>query len=107
MGKRSDARMMQRAIEQRWPIPQQMREAMILMQLKDAIDKNLPQRERRAAAKVVLAAERQNQLDELAAQPQQHLHAVMTMPVEITRDNLDDARAAILQEFDRVCGDAG
>jgi hypothetical protein len=95
--------MLQRAIEERWPIPQDMKKAMILMQMKDAIDKTASARERRAAAKVVLAAERQNQLDELASQPTTHVHAVI--PVQITEQNLDDARAAILQEFDRVCGD--
>lgn len=71
-----DERMLQRAVTQRWPIPEQYKKAVIDRQVRIAIDPKATHRESTAAAKVLIAAEAQNQSDE--RQPvqdtQQHVH---------------------------------
>ncbi len=71
-------RMLQRAIKQRWPIPEHYKQAVIDRQVKIAIDPEATAREATAAARVLVAAEQQNQADDIAAakipDTQQHVH---------------------------------
>lgn len=86
---RADARTIARAIKERWPIPESTRPALMAKMLKIALDPNSSQREAIAAARVVIGADRQNQLDELEARMgpnfHAHLHAHVALDAEQTR----------------------
>ena len=68
-------RMLQRAIKQRWPIPEKYKQAVIDRQVRIAISEESNAREATAAARVLVAAEAQNQADD-RAEPigGQHVH---------------------------------
>ena len=81
-------RMLQRAIKQRWPIPEQYKKAVIDRQVKIAIDPDASHREATAAARVLIAAEQQNQVDEIAdaklpvSEQHVHFHAESTSTIK-------------------------
>jgi hypothetical protein len=84
---------------------EEQRAALVKKQLTIALGGNgASNREATAAFRALLEADKVNA--DLEPKPTTtHLHAVVQVPANITAENLDDARAAILQEFDRVCGD--
>jgi hypothetical protein len=55
---------MARAIEQRWPVPNEMRAGMIRQLMSIIASKDASPREKTSAFKAILAAEKQNQEDE-------------------------------------------
>jgi hypothetical protein len=59
-----DTRLMARAIEQRWPVPNEMRAGMIRQLMSIIASKDASPREKTSAFKAILAAEKQNQEDE-------------------------------------------
>jgi len=59
-----DTRMMARALEQRWPINENARKAIVSRLLRIIADPQSSPREVTAASKALLAAESQNQLDQ-------------------------------------------
>ena len=59
-----DTRMIQKAMEQRWPIRPEYRDALIKRLLRILADPQSSPREATSAAKALMAAERQNQEDE-------------------------------------------
>lgn len=59
-----DTRMMQKALEQRWPIKPEYRAAIIARLVKIVADPNSSPREVTAASKALMAAEQQNMADE-------------------------------------------
>jgi hypothetical protein len=59
-----DTRLKAKAIMQRWPIPEELRSAMIKSMIAIVADKTKSPRERTSAFKAILAAEKQNQEDE-------------------------------------------
>lgn len=59
-----DTRMMAKALEQRWPLNENARKAIISRLLRIIADNQSSPREVTAAAKALLAAEKQNQSDE-------------------------------------------
>jgi hypothetical protein len=67
----TDLRMLGKAIKQRWPMLEEYREAILKTMIRITIDPESTNRERVAAAKVLVAAESQNQKDE-------HLTAVQS-----------------------------
>ena len=81
-----DTRMMARALEQRWPISENARKAIVGRLLRIVADPTSSAREATAASKALLAAEGQNQLDE---------HKVIDVRV-VTRNDRYDAIAAEL-----------
>ena len=64
-----DTRLMRKAIEQRWPIKPEYREAVVNRLVRIVADKGASNREAVAAAKGLIAAESQNQVDENGVQP--------------------------------------
>jgi hypothetical protein len=80
------ARMEARAMQQRWPIRDDYREAVIKRNMKIILNPNSTERAVAAASKVMLAAEAQNQSDE---------HKVIDVRV-VTRNDQYDAIAAEL-----------
>jgi hypothetical protein len=66
-GEIRDIRMMQRALEQRWPIKPEYRDAIIRKLVQVVVDPSSSARESVAAAKGLIAAEAQNQKDEQTA----------------------------------------
>lgn len=71
----SEDRMLQKAIKQRWPIPEKYKQAVIDRQVKIAISPDSTPREATSAARVLVAAEAQNQADErLIPEGGQHVH---------------------------------
>lgn len=73
-------RMLERAARQRWPIPEEFKDAIVKRQVAIAINKNSSAREASIAAKCVLEMERQNQADEHKqldkTTPDQHAHTI-------------------------------
>jgi hypothetical protein len=61
-----DTRLIERAIRQRWPVPEGCRQALIERQIKIATNPKSAPREATIAFKAILSAEAQNQADELA-----------------------------------------
>ena len=59
-----DTRMMQKALEQRWPISPEYRDGIIRRMMRIIADPSSSKREATAACKALLAAEAQNQADE-------------------------------------------
>tara|TARA_R110000823_G_scaffold303153_1_gene424487 strand:+ start:1473 stop:1802 length:330 start_codon:yes stop_codon:yes gene_type:complete len=70
---------MAKAIEQRWPISEEYRKAIISRMVRIAVDSKSSNREATAAAKAVMAAELQNQADE---------HKVIDVRVQTRHDEL-------------------
>ena len=68
-GKPSDARLVERAIRKRWPIPPEFREAVIAQLAAIVADPTSSRREKTSAARTLLTAEGQNQADEMALAP--------------------------------------
>lgn len=66
MGLRADLRLWERAMNQRWPIKDQYRDAMIRRVVQIIADPSSTKREVATASRVLLAAEAQNQTDERA-----------------------------------------
>jgi hypothetical protein len=78
------ARMEARAMQQRWPIRDDYREALIKRNMKIILNPNSTERAVAAASKVMLAAEAQNQSDE---------HKVIDVRVTTRNDRLDGIAA--------------
>lgn len=74
-GQTSDTRLIERAIRERWPIPEKYRAPLIDRQIRISIDPASSPRESTSAFKAVLAAEAQNQADSHKQTPDVHLHA--------------------------------
>jgi hypothetical protein len=64
MGVRSDLQLWKRAMQERWPIKEQYREAMIRRVMQIIADPDSTKREVATASRVLLAAEAQNQTDQ-------------------------------------------
>lgn len=60
-----DTRLVERALRQRWPVPKEVRQALIDRQIAIATNPKSAPREATIAFKAILAAESQNQADEL------------------------------------------
>jgi len=71
-----DTRLLKKVIEQRWPISDKIRQAVINRQVKTLLNAGTSNRDATAAARTIIAADSQNQADEhiLIKQPEQHLH---------------------------------
>lgn len=63
-GTARDTRLAERAVRQRWPIPDEKRGAIINRLCDIALDKKTREREAISAAKAIISADRQNQIDE-------------------------------------------
>lgn len=63
-GEIRDTRMIQKAFEQRWPIKPEYRSALLARMMRIVADPSSSPREATAAAKALIAAEKQNQDDE-------------------------------------------
>ena len=72
--------MIQKAMEQRWPIKPEYREALVKRLVRIIADPQSKPREVASAAKALLAAEVQNQMDE---------HKVVDVNVQTRYDRLD------------------
>lgn len=59
------ARMIQRAVKQRWPIKPEWREGLLKRQVAIAVDPNSKPREATSAFRAIVSAEAQNQADEI------------------------------------------
>ena len=75
-----DTRMMQKAVEQRWPISPEYREIIIARAMQCVSHPHSSEREVNSASKLLLAAEAQNQADE---------HKVIDVRVSTRHDKLD------------------
>jgi hypothetical protein len=98
--------MIQRAFEQRWPIEPKYRSALITRLMTIIADPNTSNREAISAAKALIAAEKQNQDDQIAAiqlQLQQH-HAELDEIAAELGLTVDTVRHAIGQS---QCDDGG
>lgn len=67
-----DTRMMERALRERWPIPQELRERIVLNLIAIVANKNLSPRERTSAAKALLHADQLNVEQEKMEQLDEH-----------------------------------
>jgi hypothetical protein len=68
-------RLLERAVRERWPIPEHLRQAIIDRQVEIATDPKYDAREATSAAKTVIAADRINQQEEQGPKAgAQHLH---------------------------------
>ncbi len=67
-----DTRMYQRALSQRWPIPQSMREEILAELVKVLRDPAASPREKTSAAKALMSADRLNIEEEKITQDDQH-----------------------------------
>ena len=102
-----ETRMIARALSRRWPIPEELKEAMIKRQVAIAIDPKVKPRESTAAFRSLVAAEAQNQAD--TPPPEQtHTVTVKTDVVEAMEHIKDLPReeierlAAAADIFDKV-----
>lgn len=59
-----DTRLIAKALEQRWPVPKDLRASLVRQMMVIIADKSASPRERTSAFKALLAAEKQNQDDE-------------------------------------------
>jgi hypothetical protein len=75
-----DTRMAQKALEQRWPIKPEYREALVRRLVRIIADPNSSAREVTSASKALIAAESQNQADE---------HKVVDVRLSTRNDQLD------------------
>ena len=67
-----DTRLMERALRERWPIPQELRERIVLNLIAIVANKNLSPRERTSAAKALLHADALNVEQEKMEQLDEH-----------------------------------
>lgn len=67
-----DTRLMERALRERWPIPQELRERIVLNLIAIVANKNLSPRERTSAAKALLHADQLNVEQEKIEQLDEH-----------------------------------
>ncbi len=67
-----DTRMMERALRERWPIPQELRERIVLNLIAIVANKSLSPRERTSAAKALLHADQLNVEQEKMEQLDEH-----------------------------------
>jgi hypothetical protein len=70
----SNTRLLERAIRERWPIPEEKRKAIMDRQIEIAIDPKADAREATNAARTVIMADKINQQEEQGAGNEQHLH---------------------------------
>ena len=75
-----DTRLIAKALEQRWPVPNELRASLVRQMMAIVADKSASPRERTSAFKAILAAEKQNQEDE---------HKLLDVSVETRHDRLD------------------
>lgn len=69
-----DTRLLERAVKNRWPIPEKFREAIIRRQIRVALDPKSTGREARAATRTIIAADKINLEEEIKSTPAIHLH---------------------------------
>ena len=96
-----DTRMIERAVRNRWPIPDKFREAIIKRQIRVAIDPKSTGREARAAARTIIAADKINLEEEIKSTPAIHLHQHNHEQIDYTKipDDELDALEKKLVEF--------
>ena len=75
-----ETRLIAKALEQRWPVPNEFRASLIRQMMVIVADKSASPRERTSAFKAILAAEKQNQEDE---------HKILDVSIETRNDRLD------------------
>jgi len=75
-----DTRLAARALEQRWPVPDDVRAGLVRQMMAIVADRSCSPRERTSAFKAILAAEAQNQADQ---------HKVIDVSVSTRHDRLD------------------
>lgn len=101
-----DTRMIARALSRRWPIPEEMKEALIKRQLAIAIDPKVKPREATAAFRSLVAAEAQNQADAPAEQSVAvTVRTGVTNAMELMKDLSDeeiDKMAEALSVLDKL-----
>ena len=85
--------MIQKAMEQRWPIAAEHREALVRKLVRIVADPQSSKREATAAAKALLAAEAQNQADE---------HKVVDVKLALRNTDLDAIAADLGLERDLI-----
>ncbi|MDE2473251.1 MAG: hypothetical protein KGL35_32230, partial [Bradyrhizobium sp.] len=98
-GQTSDTRLIEKAIRERWPIPEKYRAAIINRQVQIAIDPESSRRESTAAARTIFAADKLNleQLERDDPTPQVLEHHV----------ELNDRRSELLGIVRAICQRAG
>ena len=79
-----ETRMISKALTQRWPIKPEYRAGLITQMMKVIADPNTSPREKTAAAKAILAAEKQNQDDE---------HKIIDISIQARNLELDELAA--------------
>ena len=92
-------RMLERAVKNRWPIPDKYKEAIINRQVKIAISQKSTARESASAARTILAADKLNIEQEKLEQPQQHLHLHQASDQTIDLSKLDREK---LEELEQI-----
>lgn len=98
-----DTRLIERAMRQRWPIPEKFREALIARQVKIATGmiENASPREQTSAFNALLAADAMNREEEMPQRETRiqhvHMHAIAQAP--ITVENFADAKQRLLEEL--------
>jgi hypothetical protein len=75
-----DTRLAARALEQRWPVPDDVRAGLVRQMMAIVADRSCSPRERTSAFKAILAAEAQNQADQ---------HKAIDVSVSTRHDRLD------------------
>lgn len=99
----TDLRMLGKAIKQRWPMLEEYREAILKTMIRITIDPESTNRERVAAAKVLVAAESQNQKDEHFTSVQSDRNRFL----EVARKLGIDADFRLIAEERADTGDGG
>lgn len=70
--------MVEQAVKQRWPVPAEKREFLVLSLLKFVADSEASERARLSAARTLVMMERQNQADEHKLRPERTLNVSVT-----------------------------
>ena len=83
--------MEQNAIKQRWPVPDERRAGIINRQADIATDPEASNREATSAARCLISAERQNQIDDLA-----HDDSLARQPVSVPGVTMQNAQVIMM-----------
>jgi hypothetical protein len=97
-----DTRLIERAIRQRWPIPENMRQALIERQIEIATSVEVSPREATSAFNAVMAADKQNQ----AAEQKPRRKKQVQPTIVFMEGNIDDAKRQLLDRANRICADS-
>lgn len=100
-GNSRDTRLLKRALKQRWPIPEDKKQAIIDRQVKIATDEGASPREATDAARTVIMADRINMEDEKVEQKsvEQHLHLHQHQETQVNLDNLSVEQLEKLEQL--------